>query len=202
MSHLKKKLLEIIGANASVSDIKTILEKDPYNLKVRYNDTYCLLKYDRSKSDLNNEFIRECRGLIFRLDNYNIVNHGISYGLPEHEFISTYNIDDCLVEESIDGTLLNIFYDNNTWNIATKGCIDASESRWYSNKSFLDIKEIRHPIIELINDKHEYITNNISFGIDHDGVLLFGTNSCVCKYISTIYIVFNNIIRNCYCVYN
>jgi DNA mismatch repair protein MutS len=48
------------------------------------------------------------------------------------------------------------------------------------NKSFLDIKEIRHPIIELINDKHEYIKNNISFGLDnqHDGILLFGTNSC------------------------
>jgi DNA mismatch repair protein MutS len=49
-----------------------------------------------------------------------------------------------------------------------------------SDKSFLDVKEIRHPIIELINDKHEYITNDISFGLDdkHDGVLLFGTNSC------------------------
>ena len=47
-----------------------------------------------------------------------------------------------------------------------------------SNKSFLDVKEIRHPIIELINDKHEYITNDISFGLNHDGVLLFGTNSC------------------------
>ena len=47
-----------------------------------------------------------------------------------------------------------------------------------SNKSFMNIKEIRHPIIELINDKHEYITNDISLGVDHDGVLLYGTNSC------------------------
>jgi len=45
-------------------------------------------------------------------------------------------------------------------------------------KSFLDIKEIRHPIIEQINDGHEYITNDIQFGLNHDGILLFGTNSC------------------------
>ena len=47
-----------------------------------------------------------------------------------------------------------------------------------SDKSFVSVKEIRHPIIELINDKHEYITNDIDLGLGHDGVLLFGTNSC------------------------
>lgn len=91
-----------------------------------------------------------------------------------------------------------IGYIHNKFNTALKNiCKLISEIDFYTNaayishknryhkpniidkdKSFLDIKEIRHPIIELINDKHEYITNDIQFGLDHDGVLLFGTNSC------------------------
>ena len=46
-----------------------------------------------------------------------------------------------------------------------------------SNKSYLDAKELRHPMIEkLLNDSH-YVPNNVSLGINKDGLLLFGTNS-------------------------
>jgi len=47
-----------------------------------------------------------------------------------------------------------------------------------SDKSFVNVTELRHPIIELINDKYEYITNDMCLGKGHDGILLFGTNSC------------------------
>lgn len=42
--------------------------------------------------------------------------------------------------------------------------------------SYIDIKEMRHPLIERII-KSEYIVNDISIGKNHRGVLLFGINS-------------------------
>ena len=47
-----------------------------------------------------------------------------------------------------------------------------------NDKSFLIAKDIRHPIVEKINEDTEYITNDISLGKDKDGILLFGTNAC------------------------
>jgi DNA mismatch repair protein MutS len=46
-----------------------------------------------------------------------------------------------------------------------------------SDSSFCEIKGIRHPIIERINDDIEYVTNDITLGKKLDGMLLFGTNA-------------------------
>lgn len=49
-----------------------------------------------------------------------------------------------------------------------------------SKKSFVNSKEIRHPIVEKIHTNTEYITNDIDLGMEDkkDGMLLFGTNAC------------------------
>jgi len=45
--------------------------------------------------------------------------------------------------------------------------------------SFLDAKDIRHPLIEKIQDGEIYVPNDISLGLEdgHTGILLFGTNA-------------------------
>ena len=45
------------------------------------------------------------------------------------------------------------------------------------NESKIFIEEIRHPIIEKINDNEEYITNDLNLGDDNKCMLLFGLNS-------------------------
>ena len=50
-----------------------------------------------------------------------------------------------------------------------------------NDKSFLNIKDIRHPIVEKIHVSTEYIKNDIHLGLDNmnqNGILLFGTNAC------------------------
>ena len=48
-----------------------------------------------------------------------------------------------------------------------------------NDKSCLLAKDIRHPLVERISTDTEYITNDVSLGIDsNDGILLFGTNAC------------------------
>jgi len=44
-------------------------------------------------------------------------------------------------------------------------------------QSFLNIKGLRHPLIEHIETKELYVANDISIGDSHSGVLLFGTNA-------------------------
>jgi DNA mismatch repair protein MutS len=46
------------------------------------------------------------------------------------------------------------------------------------DKPYLNIKQIRHPIIERINEDYEYIANDIELGTDkQQGILLYGINS-------------------------
>lgn len=46
-----------------------------------------------------------------------------------------------------------------------------------NNKSFFDAKNLRHPIVERINEDFEYRPHNISLGKDNVGILLYGINS-------------------------
>ena len=48
----------------------------------------------------------------------------------------------------------------------------------YEDESFIDVKNIRHPIVEKINHETEYITNDICIGKNKTGILLYGTNAC------------------------
>ena len=46
------------------------------------------------------------------------------------------------------------------------------------NKSFIEAKDMRHPIIEKINTDYEYVSNNICLGKNkEDGILLYGVNA-------------------------
>ena len=45
------------------------------------------------------------------------------------------------------------------------------------NQSFFDAKDIRHPLIEHLQDKEIYVPNDVTIGLDDTGILLFGTNA-------------------------
>jgi len=108
-----------------------------HNLTFRYSDDLYLMKYNRnSECDLKNGFVENCRGAIFDRNTNKCVNYAFSKGMDYDEFKKTYNICDIIIEESIDGTMLNIYYHNDKWNFSTKGMIDSNKSFWFSKKSF------------------------------------------------------------------
>ena len=45
------------------------------------------------------------------------------------------------------------------------------------NKSFFDMKDIRHPLIEHLQTNELYVPNDVSLGDASDGILLYGTNA-------------------------
>lgn len=46
-----------------------------------------------------------------------------------------------------------------------------------AEKSYMDFTEIRHPLIEHLQTRELYVTNDLNIGEYHDGLLLYGTNA-------------------------
>ena len=68
---------------------------------------------------------------------------------------------------------------SNVLNVVEKGYTKPLLNTSQEGKtSYLNVEQIRHPIIESINTKTQYVTNDISMGVNgKDGVLLFGVNA-------------------------
>ena len=46
-----------------------------------------------------------------------------------------------------------------------------------NDRSFLSAKELRHPLVEHINTEEIYTPNDVSLGLEHSGMLVYGTNA-------------------------
>lgn len=110
-------------------DWEDLLTQPPYNIIVKHDGDYILLKYSQFNSDFNNEIVRECRGSIF----YKIPDMGyicvcrafdkfFNQGEP---YAANIDWNSAVVEEKVDGSLIKLWYHNNKWHISTNGTIDA-----------------------------------------------------------------------------
>lgn len=58
--------------------------------------------------------------------------------IPYDTFSTKYTIQECRVEEFVEGTMINVWYGNNKWNIATRSVIDAM-CTFESDKTFSEM---------------------------------------------------------------
>lgn len=87
-----------------------------------------------------------------------------------------------LMDNQNDIELLSSFVawiDNiqNKCYIATKYSYSKPIIKSDTDKSFFNVKELRHPLIEHIQTREIYVTNDIEMGKTKDGLLLYGTNA-------------------------
>ena len=81
-----KNILRVIEYIKNNQNWREILSESPYNITIKDDGDFTLLKYSQIDSDFNNEIVRECRGLIID-KNFNPVcvpfykfgNYGESY---------------------------------------------------------------------------------------------------------------------------
>ena len=119
--------------NSHYSDWQELLAAEPYNISIKSDGEYYILKYNMLSSDFNLKIARECRGMIIKewksLKKFYPVsvafekfgNYGESY-VPELDWESAY------VTEKVDGSLMRVWYDNG-WHISTNGSIDAFKAQ-------------------------------------------------------------------------
>ena len=120
---------KFISAN---EDWATVLSNEPYNLKISFYGEYVLLKYDMRTADFSYPIVKEARGIIFKVGEWNYpvchpFNKFFNYGEPFSDSIDWRN---CVVSEKIDGSLMKLWFDNNIWHLSTNGSIDAYKTRF------------------------------------------------------------------------
>jgi hypothetical protein len=150
--------------------LKSILESKPFNLKIKEDNDYphLFLIYNNESSDFNLKIVKECNGIILEKSTLNILCYTFDKCTDTIDFpVYNFDLHNLFVEKSIEGTLVRLFFDkkSNAWLLSTKKCIDASKSKWLSNKSF-DI--LFNDCIDF-NDLKNFLDINIcySFIITH-----------------------------------
>lgn len=146
----KLKVLDFINKNI---DWERELSSPPYNLIIKQKYPFILLKYNQIESDMSNEIVQECRGLILKQINIALTRNPLipQYKVASMRFMKFFNYGQkeaaklsfpCEVSEKIDGSLIGVWYDNEYgWQVSTSGNIDAKDSPviFGEYKSYRDI---------------------------------------------------------------
>ena len=109
-------------------------------LKINYGDKHLICRYLRwhPKFLTPDEILKYCRGTILDLETLKPVCW--TFGMREEyeRFKDLVNFGDVSIYQYYDGTMVNLYYDkyNEKWSYATKGRLDAFQSKWSSDKTF------------------------------------------------------------------
>jgi len=114
---------------------------DELNLHVSEKGNLVLLKYKQIEADWSKEATHECRGLILDAANhYNVVSYPYEkfFNISEG-YCADIDWDTAKVYEKADGSLANLYYYNDKWNVQTSGTIDADNRTNHVNYTFADL---------------------------------------------------------------
>lgn len=131
MTHKFIEYLNSLSNNINES-LDIIRDKNP-NITVKEFDNLVIFKY---KNKYDTEIVRNCRGLILDKNTKKIICQSNIGTSSFEDFIKNVSIENCVIEENLEGTLINVYYYNNRWNVSTKFCIHAENSKFRGNKSF------------------------------------------------------------------
>ena len=119
------EVLKLMNSNPNWRDV---LRADPYNITIKEDDEFVLLKYSQIDSDFNLQIVRECRGAIFveEEDGWRCVRRAFDkFGNYGEGYAADIHWDTAVVQEKIDGSLISVWYYKGLWHISTNGTIDA-----------------------------------------------------------------------------
>lgn len=128
-------LLNFINQN---QNWKEILSNPPYNILIKEDGPYILLKYNQLESDFNEQLVKECRGCIIKQfsDGYRYVcrpfDKFFNYG---EEQAADIDWDSSFITEKIDGSLMKLWFDDG-WHLSTNGTIDAFKAAITGNEEY------------------------------------------------------------------
>ena len=119
------EVLKLMNSNPNWRDV---LGADPYNIIIKEDGEFVLLKYSQINSDFNLPIVRECRGAIFveEEEGWRCVRRAFDkFGNYGESYAADIHWDTAVVQEKIDGSLMSVWYYKGLWHISTNGTIDA-----------------------------------------------------------------------------
>ena len=90
------------------------------NHKIDLNKNVYLMKYIKQELNNNKNYFK-FRSLV--ISDKNIISFSPPKSIDYKIFVENNNTSDCYAEDFIDGTMINLFYLNDNWEIATKSSI-------------------------------------------------------------------------------
>ena len=128
--------ISFLSSSFSFNDVKNKTKELNLFLKENTDLGLYLLKYLKPYSDMEKSDVQKCRGIIVNKENNNIICVPPVKSISLEKFSDSYDTwDNVVVEEFIDGTMINYFYYNNQWIMSTRSKIGA-QCKWYSDKTF------------------------------------------------------------------
>lgn len=124
------------------SKAKEILESKGLRIKEygsKMPELY-IVKYDKSKCNMNDQDIGKCRGLVLSKKDNSVVCAVPPKSVSDNEFLGNFNKypNNYNIQDFIDGTMINMFrFDGETY-ISTRSCLNA-KCRWFSRETFADM---------------------------------------------------------------
>jgi hypothetical protein len=129
MAHIK----QLVSSHKSDDVLYEELSKD---FKIVNNDHAIMLRYKKNKQ--KTELQRKTRGIILDKATRDICCYPLEGKISLEDFKKKVEWKDIIIEESIDGTLINMYYYNKKWRISTTSTLDGN-CFWNSSKSFKDL---------------------------------------------------------------
>ena len=121
------EVLRLMNSNPNWRDV---LSADPYNITIKEDGEFVLLKYSQIDSDFNLPIVRECRGAIFtyeeKYDTWICVRRAFDkFGNYGESYAAEIDWSTASVQEKIDGSLMSVWNYKGEWHLSTNGTIDA-----------------------------------------------------------------------------
>lgn len=114
-----------------------------YYIQLKEDPNLCLLYYNGlPENDNNRELETSCRSYIFEKSSFKPIAsqfNKILYNEEAINFLKEKSWSNVMVEKCYEGTLILVFNYNNKWYISTRRCLNASESTWIKNSSYLEL---------------------------------------------------------------
>ena len=152
MAHIEKYI-----KNNNNLNTEDLLDKLSSDFKIIQNDSVFMLKYLLKMN--SKDFIRKTRGIIIDKDTYKIISYPLEGKISLEEFKKKNNWNDTVIEESIDGTLINMYYYNDKWNYSTNSTLNA-KCYWTSKETF---KELFLDTLKLYNFNINRLNKNYTY---------------------------------------
>lgn len=140
---LLREYINSLPERGVFNQVKSRLESK--GLIVKELGNLYLVKYNRDTCDLRSDLIRQCRGIILEKETNKIICYPLDGSIEKSVFIAKNNWDDIVIEQSIDGTLINLYYYDDKWNTSTKSVIDG---KCYWNNEEKTFKQLFENILK------------------------------------------------------